>query len=752
MKDRNQLKRNMILIIDDDAINQEMLTRVFSSKYDVEGAVNGLEGLEKLEANKERICAILLDVSMPVMDGMDFLRIINSKGIQETIPVFFVTASTEYDVVKEGYELGAMDVITKPVIPFVIFKRVENIIELYESRENLSKTVIGQAKQIKEIEDNMDSLHRKTIETLASAIKFGDDLTDNQSEYWNINKREIQSKNFPEQDTNNNELDKSGTFNREVVDVLLLMAAVQSAYDMIICVNLTKNSYYMIDYDRFLTHCAGYDGVFDELILAGGSAVPESHRDEFINTFNRNSLIEAYKSGKKTVSLEHPQYSDDGVLHMVSTSVLFVEDPKTDDLLEITLSCYIDEEWEERENTKKILSDALIVAEKANKAKSDFLSRMSHDIRTPLNAIMGMATIIGANCEDANKIKECVNKISVASKHLLELINNILDFSKIESGNVSITEKDFDIRNLAEEVKTIIEERAKEKNQKLEVFVSEEVENTYIGDEFRIRQILINLLDNAYKYTAEGGEYSLRINVGNSTNTHHYLTLEVKDNGVGISDAHIDTMFSPFVQCGDDVGSDGVGLGLSITRNIVHLMNGKMDVESEPGKGTTFIIELPVKVSDATKKELCAHKETAAFYDDIIYSGQKILIAEDNELNQEIIKTILEMKNLKVDIAGDGQSVVNMFVNSEPEEYLVVFMDIAMPVMDGYEAAKCIRKSSHSQAETIPIYALTANAFYSDVVDAKASGMNGHVSKPIDFNEISKILSEAIDARETEKG
>ncbi len=913
--------KNCILFIDDDYMNREIQKQIFSAQYDFIEASNGLEGLKKLEEHKDSICAILLDVSMPIMDGMEFLRIIHSRGITKVVPVFMITVSTEFEIIQEGYELGVMDVITKPATPFVILRRVQNIIELFRARETLSNTVIGQAQKIQENADNMDSLHRNTIEALASAIEFRDvesgehtnriynltkyillktdfgkgltedevedmavaaimhdvgkiaisdiilnkpgkltadefeimkthaakgellieqiariqshnsykyarDIARHHHERWDgkgypdglkgdeisvcaqvvsiadvydallsprvykkayepdkalrmildgecgtFNPKLIESfvqvepeirkwytggnvlteKEIKLRETKKNSIGNEktveATFNRDIVDVLLLMAAVQSAYDMIICANLTKNTYYMIDYDRFLTHTAGYDGKFDDLIEAGASAVPESHREEFVKSFCRENLVKAYKKGKKTVHLEHPQYSDDGVKHMVSTTVLFVDDPKTDDIIEITLACYVDEEWAERERHKQILSDALAVAEKANAAKSDFLSRMSHDIRTPLNAIMGMTTIIGANISDQVKIKECIHKIGVASKHLLELINNILDFSQIESGNMSINENNFDIYNMVEDVKTIVEERANAKNQAFSIYVDEAVHRLYRGDEFRIRQILINLLDNACKYTPDGGEYSLRVSLGKSTSTHHYLSFEVKDNGVGISENHFGTMFNPFVQCGDTTDNKGVGLGLSITRNLVYLMNGKMDVESKLGEGTRFIVELPVQISTSvTGNEDDAEKQLdiSPDYREIMYNGQKILVAEDNELNQEIIKTILEMKNLNVDIVSNGKEAVDKFIASEPGEYTVIFMDISMPVMNGYEASIEIRKSDHKEAITIPIYALTANAFYNDVVEAKNNGMNGHISKPIDFNDVSKILSDVI--------
>ncbi len=918
---RGHRERNCIVIIDDDSINRETLREIFAKYYECEEAENGLEGLRVIEQNEERICAVLLDVSMPVMDGFELLRIMNSRGTIQKIPFFLITVSTEYEVARTGYELGVMDVVTKPVNPFIILRRVQNIIELFRTRENLRETVFGQAEKIKENVIKLDTLHRNTIETLASAIEFRDvDSGEHTNRIYSVTKcilsntefgeglseEEIENiaiasimhdigkiaisdiilnkpgkltkdefelmkthtvkgamlmkqisqkqehesyryaydiachhherwdgKGYPE-GLKGDEISicaqvvsiadvydallsprvykkayspdeavrmitngECGTFNpklvksflevepqmrkwyvyneeepevdatfpqrinestvkqeerkaelatsQEVVNVLLLMTAIQAVFDMIFCVNLTQNTYHMIDDERFLTHMAGHEGKFDDLIRIGAQSVPETHRQTFIDTFCRESLLKAYQNGKKSVLLEHPQMADDGMEHKVETQVLFVEEPQSGDILEITLARYIDNEWEEKEKTKQILSDALLVAQQANSAKSDFLSRMSHDIRTPLNAIIGMTTIMKANINKEEKLKECIAKIGISSKYLLALINDILDFSKIESGSLSVNEMDFDIRNMVGEIKTIIGERALEKNQKFEVSVGEDVGGFYKGDEVRIRQILINLLDNAYKYTPEGGTYSLRIHLNKSTKTHHFLLFEIEDDGMGISEQYMEQIFNPFVQGENCAAKDGVGLGLSIARNLVYLMNGTLDVKSEVGKGTKFIVELPLENrADIEAAKEIKQPNTMEVKTPISYNGEKILVAEDNELNQEIVKTILEMENLQVVLAADGKEAVELFEKSEVGEYLVIFMDLLMPVMNGYEATKCIRKSNHKEAQTIPIYALTANAFSSDVAEAKKNGMNGHIAKPIDFEVVSKVLQEIL--------
>ncbi len=655
-----------------------------------------------------------------------------------------------------------------------------------------------------------------------------------------------------------------------ISEFMLLTTALQNVYDLIISVNLTKNTYFMMDYNRFLTHCADPDGVFDELIEAGASAVPVSHRKEFIQTFCRESLLKAFYEGRKSVRLEHPQYGDDGTIHWVETKVLFMEDVRTGDVLEITLSQYIDAEHEQREKTRKILTDALNLAEQANNAKFDFLSKMSHDIRTPLNAIIGMTTIIAAHLDDQEKIEECLTKIGTSSRHLLGIINDVLDYSKIENDSLSLNIADFNLRDMITDLANTVTAQAKTKQHSLSVYVDEAVGNSYLGDEYRIRQILNHLFDNAYKYTPVGGSYKLEVSISRHTNEYDMLRFTVEDKGIGIRKEFLDRVFEPFAQDAQNYSTESIGLGLAISQNLVHLMNGTMAVVSEYGSGSSFTFEIPLERGNLTAYSemldtdihvlvvdddltVCEHTaillhdmgitaqiadngfdavklvkanvgtdrefdvaivdwkmpemdgiETVrqirqiagrnvlvvvmSAYDwsdieedaraagvdlfiakpilesnlrtaiacsekmlcdqtDISFEGQKVLIAEDNEFNSEVAKAILEMKNLTVDIAANGKAAYEMFTSAEPGEYLAILMDIMMPIMDGHEATRAIRSSSHEEAQTIPIYAMTANAFHNDILEAKLAGMNGHISKPVDFDEVARLLHTIVQKR-----
>ncbi len=499
--------KNCILIVDDDFINREVIKNVFDGRYYFDEAENGVEGLSLLNENKDKYCAVLLDVNMPVMGGIEMLKELYTHGITTQIPVFLVTSHEETEIAREAYELGVMDVINKPIVPFVISRRVQSVVELYQARETLRETVWSQEKKIKESLDRIDALHRGTIEALASAIEFRDtesgehtnriyiitkhiltytdmgegfsesdienmaigsimhdigkiaisdvilnkpgkltaeeyeimkqhtvkggklmeqlsatqsheaytyacDIARHHHERWDgngypdglkgdeitvwsqvvsiadvydalVSPRIYKKAYTPDKALEMIKNGECGVFNPkllnafisvepeirkwyeepsgadksvvysdiygdggrstgDIINVFLLMAAVESAYDMIISVNLTQNTYNMIDYARFLTHCAGNDGKFDDLIAYGATSIPESHRKLFIESFSRDSLLRAYSEGKKSVSLDHPQYGDDGVLHSVNTNVLLMREPRSGDVLEITLSRYLD--------------------------------------------------------------------------------------------------------------------------------------------------------------------------------------------------------------------------------------------------------------------------------------------------------------------------------------------------------------------------------------------------------------------------
>lgn len=532
---------------------------------------------------------------------------------------------------------------------------------------------------------------------------------------------------------------------------------------------------------------------------------------------------------------------------------------------------------DELKRQQKILQDALLVAQKANDAKRDFLSRMSHEIRTPMNAIIGMSAVAFNYLDDKKRTADCLRKITFSSKHLLMLLNDVVDMSKIENGKLNIRQELFDLKNLVTSLADINYGIATAKGLAFEIVISGFKDELLLGDSMRVNQILLNLLSNAIKFTPKGGSVRLEIRMLRSASDKIWLRFIVKDSGIGMKKEFLEHLYEPFEQADNGIARKygGTGLGMAITKNLVAIMDGTIEVESQEGAGTTFMVDLPFGVSKVDKKtaaemeemrvlvvdddnDTCEHAvvllkgmgvnvdwalngfeaiekvrsaceddgrcydvcfidwcmpeldgiETARrmrryvgpdvliiiisaydwsgieeqakaagvnafiakpFFASNLYNtlltvsrkpelgfsavgnketydfgGKKVLLVEDNELNMEIASELLKFVNLQVEHAENGKVAVDIFRNSKEKEYALIFMDIQMPLMNGYDAARCIRSSEHPAAGTIPIIAMTANAFNDDVQAAFDAGMNGHLAKPIDVEVLYKTIARYI--------
>lgn len=532
---------------------------------------------------------------------------------------------------------------------------------------------------------------------------------------------------------------------------------------------------------------------------------------------------------------------------------------------------------DELKRQQKILQDALLVAQKANDAKRDFLSRMSHEIRTPMNAIIGMSAVAFNYLDDKKRTADCLSKITFSSKHLLMLLNDVLDMSKIENGKLNIRQELFDLKNLVTSLADINYGLATAKGLAFEIVISGFKDELLLGDSMRVNQILLNLLSNAIKFTPKGGSVRLEIRMLRSASDKIWLRFIVKDSGIGMKKEFLEHLYEPFEQADNGIARKygGTGLGMAITKNLVAIMDGTIEVESQEGAGTTFMVDLPFGVSKVDKKtaaemeemrvlvvdddnDTCEHAavllkgmgvnvdwalngfeaiekvrsaceddgrcydvcfidwcmpeldgiETARrmrryvgpdvliiiisaydwsgieeqakaagvnafiakpFFASNLYNtlltvsrkpelgfsavgnketydfgGKKVLLVEDNALNMEIASELLKFVNLQVEHAENGKVAVDIFRNSKEKEYALIFMDIQMPLMNGYDAARCIRSSEHPAAGTIPIIAMTANAFNDDVQAAFDAGMNGHLAKPIDVEVLYKTIARYI--------
>ena len=391
---------------------------------------------------------------------------------------------------------------------------------------------------------------------------------------------------------------------------------------------------------------------------------------------------------------------------------------------------------------KNVATEALQTAENANKAKTDFLSNMSHDIRTPMNAIIGITSLIRHDAGNKAKVIEYADKIDISSQHLLGIINDVLDMSKIEAGKTVFKYSDFSIPDFIQELDTIFRSQISEKKQTLTI-TKENIRHEWVnGDQVHLMQIFSNLLSNAIKYTQEGGEIQLLAEEceSNSSVYAKYRFL-VCDNGMGMSADFKDTIFDAFTRAESSLTNkiQGTGLGMAITKNLVEAMGGTIDVESELGQGSCFEVLIDLKIAEDRTTALAAQEETDE-QDGNILQGMRFLCAEDNELNAEILTELLKIEGAECTICENGEEILKAFEQSAPGDYDMILMDVQMPVMNGYEATKAIRRSSHELAKKIPIIAMTANAFSEDIQHSLAAGMNAHVSKPVEMKVLEKTI------------
>ena len=407
------------------------------------------------------------------------------------------------------------------------------------------------------------------------------------------------------------------------------------------------------------------------------------------------------------------------------------------------------QEQEKDEKYKAELLRAAKKAEAANEAKTEFLQRMSHDIRTPINGICGMIDVADHYAEDMKKQTECRAKIKEASHLLLELINEVLDMSKLESDEVILEEIPFNLNSISEEILGVIEQMATEQNIRI---LWEEKEVTHwnlIGSPVHVKRILMNILSNAVKYNKENGYVYISCREIPSEQTA-MTTLEFvcRDTGIGMTEAFQKRIFEPFAQehAGSRTKFAGTGLGMPITKKLVEKMGGTISFESKEGTGTTFVIRIPFRI-DTDRKDRTETEEKT----ETSIQGLHVLLTEDNELNMEIAEFVLQNEGTVVTKAWNGQEAVDIFRKSSPGEFDVILMDIMMPVMNGYEAAKMIRSLDREDAKVIPIIAMTANAFIEDRMRAKEAGMDEHIAKPVDGKLLVKVINELVKHNQREQ-
>lgn len=398
-------------------------------------------------------------------------------------------------------------------------------------------------------------------------------------------------------------------------------------------------------------------------------------------------------------------------------------------------------ELKEKEQQLQELNESLKIAaeeaKRANASKSEFLSRMSHDIRTPMNGIIGMTKIAKDHIQEPERVTDCMDKICVASNHLLSLVNDILDVSKMESGKFDLTPVPFNVCEMLENIQVVVQENASANQVSMQIDYSNVEHRDIIGSELNVKRVIMNLVSNAVKYNKKDGKVTLLAYEKSIDDTHSNYIFEIIDNGIGMSKEFLEHIFEPFSRENEGIKEtvSGTGLGMTIVKNLTEQLGGQISVESELGVGSTFIVNIPMEINENPQAETEAESEEFSL------DGMSILLVEDNALNQEIATYVLEEAGAEVTTAENGDEAVCTFTHYPPGTFDVILMDIMMPIMDGYMATKEIRGLDRKDAQSIPIIAMTANAFSEDVKKALDAGMNDHLAKPVEAKKMTSTIA-----------
>lgn len=509
-----------------------------------------------------------------------------------------------------------------------------------------------------------------------------------------------------------------------------------TAYFTILQIDVNADRYRVVKDDL---HSSSLDpsGCYSEKLKKWIAAWGEKATTDKMKGLSLEHFRQLYKEGKTSWEQDYYHKVQEGKTpEYVRVILLFSGDGEQLDYVTVAARD-ITELHNKEMSEREALRAAYEASRQASRAKTEFLSNMSHDIRTPMNAISGFTQILERHLDSPEIIKENIEKIRKSSGILLELINDVLDVSRIESGKVVLDEQPLNLQELLNEVVDMIRPSVTGHKHSFETDfqISEQM---LLGDAMRIRQILTNLLSNAVKFTPDGGKIGFRVWEEKAVNTKYSnIHFQIQDNGIGMSKEFQKHIFEPFERAQETEATQGTGLGMTITHNLIRLMNGIINISSEHGKGSCFDVILPMKIAGEITTPQKQEEDSYQIPD---WKEKRILVVEDNEINMEITCTFLEETGVKLEKACNGLEAVELFEKSEAGYYSMILMDVQMPVMNGYEATAKIRKSSHPDAATIPIIAMTANAFAEDVYEAKQAGMNEHLSKPVELEKMYRVL------------
>lgn len=523
----------------------------------------------------------------------------------------------------------------------------------------------------------------------------------------------------------------------------MLIAALANTFPVLGLVDLRGDVFQLIYMNEMFPDYMGREPSYSMGIKQLRGLVHPDYLQDFDDMFQPDNLLKRLQEQDKNIWCHVQMQLVDGKYHWASMQVVPMDGPNI--AKGVFMSRMVDEEKYKEEQQKSIFKDALDAARSANEAKSQFLSNMSHDIRTPLNAILGMTTIVNNHLEDMDYAREGLRKIDMSGRHLLGLINDILDMSKIESGKISLQLKGLNLAEMLDDTVELLQPQIKASQLNIHVDTTGLQQENVIGDMLRIRQIMLNIMGNAVKYTESGGD--IYVTLRDEAANHHGMRMYsfvCQDTGIGIDKGFLESIFDPFERASNAITNkiQGTGLGMPITKNLVELMGGLIQVESQLGKGSVFTVKLPLEVKLTQEEPQEEEKAETPLKIRRDLQNCRVLLVDDNEMNVEIAKIFIEETGATVEVAEDGQKAVDMVAASPENYYQLIFMDIQMPIMDGYKATQEIRKLARGDVEHMPIIALTADAFEEDVIKAQQVGMNGHIPKPVEPAQLKKLVAE----------
>ncbi len=518
-----------------------------------------------------------------------------------------------------------------------------------------------------------------------------------------------------------------------------IINAISSLYTSSFSIDIVKDKWEAIKLGKYIkSYLQGVKSADEMLKDFSDNVISPDFKKGYLTFTNRHTLSERLR-GKKAIGYTYQTIEGNWLYSLIIPQRV---DDNGNILTVMLVSRDVSEDKQKEIDYQEQLRKTAQEAERANISKTDFLRRMSHDIRTPINGIRGMVEIARHNIDNPQKQEECLDKISKASSFLLDLVNDVLDMNKLESGNIVLERVPFDLNEILDETRTIVETQAIEFG--IEFTMEKQAINHphLIGSPLHIRQILQNIMSNAIKYNVSGGKVDVTCKELSCENDVSFIQFVCRDTGLGMSEEFKNRAFEPFMQEHADTRTQlkGTGLGLAITKELVTIMNGSIDFTSIKDVGTTFVIKIPFTVD----KQFEMNNNPQDDNNNISLAGTKVLLVEDNELNMEIAEFLLSNENMIVTKAWNGKEAVDIFSQSKVGEYDIILMDIMMPVMNGCEASLAIRSLNRPDAKTVPIFAMTANAFSDDVKRSKEAGMNEHLSKPLDTEKIMETIRKYI--------